>query len=83
MIHLEHIILCGDVAFFPSLSLNVTTATGRARQMESRYRPLDMCESVSDGEKNSFEACVNIVLMIILRLALATGLAGREHTSAH
>lgn len=87
MIHLEHIILRGDVAFFPSLSLNVTTATGRARQMESRWRPPDICESVSDGEKinsrSSFEACVNIVLNIILMLALATGLAGRKHTSAH
>lgn len=42
---------------------------------------------MSDGEKinsrSSFEACVNIVLNIILRLVLATGLAGREHTSAH
>lgn len=35
------------------------------------------------NSRSSFEACVNIVLKIILRLALATGLTGREHTSAH
>lgn len=61
MIHLEHIILRGDVTFFPSLSLNVTTETGRARQMESRYRPLDICESVSDGKKNPPEVVLRLV----------------------